>query len=69
VSTFHEVESLYRRGKPSVKVQYASQRWMTSLSLTEPLIGPDFYQVDVLAWVGYLLELSSVFKHCFCSVD
>jgi len=37
-------------------------RWMTSLSLTELLIGPGFYQVDVLAWEGYLLEHSSVFN-------
>ncbi len=35
---------------------------MTSLSLTELLIGPGFYQVDVLAWEGYLLEHSSVFN-------
>jgi len=38
---------------------------MASLSLTVLLIGPDFYQVDILAWEGYLLEQSSVFQHCF----
>jgi len=42
---------------------------MASFSLAELLIGPDFYQVDILAWEGYLLEQSSVFQHCFCSVD
>jgi len=36
---------------------------MASLSLTELLIGPDFYyQVNILAWEGYLLEQSSVFN-------
>jgi hypothetical protein len=40
-------------------------KWMASFSLTELLIGPDFYQVDILAWEGYLLEQSSVFSTLF----
>lgn len=40
-------------------------RWKASLSWTELLIGPDFYQAGILAQEGHLLEQLNVLFSCF----
>jgi hypothetical protein len=44
------------------------KRWMASLSLTELLIVPGFYQVDVLAWERDICLSSQVLKNTVGSV-